>query len=153
HLHGLNCHKHAILFNLVDNKDIPEREVELFKMANDMYPFLPFQVCDMLVIKRGGKNISGTGMDFNMIGRFGVWGLQEPEKFYASGCETLGQPYPLIEIIALLDLTDISHGNAIGMGQADIITKRYFNKIDYKVTYKNGKTTTFIDKIKTPFVA
>ncbi len=138
---------------VVDNKDIPEREVELFKMANDMYPFLPFQVCDMLVIKRGGKNISGTGMDCNMIGRFGVWGLQEPEKFYASGCETLGQPYPLIEIIALLDLTDISHGNAIGMGQADIITKRYFNKIDYKVTYTNGKTTTFLDKIKTQFVA
>ncbi|MEA5083475.1 MAG: lactate racemase domain-containing protein [Lachnospiraceae bacterium] len=136
---------------VVDNKDIPEREIELFKMANEMYPFLPFNICDMLVVKRGGKNISGTGMDCNMIGRFGVWGLQEPEKYYASGCATFGKP--LIEIIALLDLTDVSHGNAIGMGQADIITKRYFNKIDYEATYTNGKTTTFLDKIKTPFVA
>ncbi len=136
---------------VVDNKDIAQREIELFKMANDMYPFLPFEVCDMLVVRRGGKNISGTGMDCNMIGRFGVWGLIEPEKRYASGCKELGQP--LIEIIALLDLTDVSHGNAIGMGQADIITKRYFDKIDYNATYTNGVTTTFLDKIKTPFVA
>ena len=138
---------------VVDNKDIYDREAELFKMANDMYPFFPFQTCDMLVVKRGGKNISGTGMDCNTIGRFGVWGMREPEKLYASELEDLGQPYPLIEIIALLDLTDVSHGNAVGMGQADIITKRYYDKIDYKATYTNGITTTFLDKIKTPLVA
>ena len=60
---------------------------------------------------------------------------------------------PLIEKIALLDLTEQSHGNAIGVGQADIITRRYFDKIDFKVTYTNGVTTTFLDKIKIPYVA
>lgn len=135
---------------VVDAKEIPEREVELFKLADRLYPFLPFDTCDFLVIRRGGKNISGTDMDCNMIGRFGVWGLFEPEKFYASGMD-FGSP--LIEKIALLDLTEQSHGNAIGVGQADIITRRYFDKIDFKVTYTNGVTTTFLDKIKIPYVA
>ena len=135
---------------VVNACDIPEREPELFKLADELYPHLPFKTCDFLVIRRGGKNISGTGMDCNMIGRFGVWGLYEPEKYYSSGMD-FGSP--LIEKIALLDLTDVSHGNAIGVGQADIITKRYLNKIDFKVTYTNGVTTTFLDKVKIPFVA
>lgn len=104
----------------------------------------------MLVIKRGGKNKRyryGLQYDCSAFGDF-----RNLREILCKRLRTLGQPYPLIEIIAL-DLTDISHGNAIGMGQADIITKRYFNKIDYKVTYTNGKTTTFLDKIKTPFVA
>lgn len=150
-----NAHDRVGYLEVIDNKDIPQREAELFEMANRIYPFLPFSTCDFLVIRRGGKNISGTGMDCNMIGRFGVWGLNEPEKIYSSGSDDFNKPAgtPLIEKIALLDLTEQSHGNAVGMGQADIITRKYFKKIDYDVTYTNGKTTTFLDKIKTPFVA
>ncbi|MCI8342256.1 MAG: DUF2088 domain-containing protein [Firmicutes bacterium] len=135
---------------VVNACDIPEREPELFKIAEELYPFLPFKTCDLLVIRRGGKNISGTGMDCNMIGRFGVWGLFEPEKYYSSGMEF---DAPLIEKIVLLDLTEQSHGNAIGVGQADIITKRYYDKIDFDVTYTNVITTTFLDKVKIPLVA
>ena len=143
---------------VVNGPDIPEREIELFKIANSLYPYLPFSTCDALIIRRGGKNISGTGMDCNMIGRYGVWGLNEPEKYYASGADdpkdfNIPEGAPLIEKIALLDLTDVSHGNAIGVGQADIITKRYFDKIDFNATYTNGVTTTFLDKIKIPYVA
>lgn len=136
---------------VVNGYDIPDREVELFKMADKLFPHLPFKTCDFLIIRRGGKNISGTGIDCNMIGRFGVWGLYEPEKYYAAGIEDFEGP--LIDKIALLDLTDVSHGNAIGMGQADIITKRYHDKIDFNATYTNGVTTTFLQKIKMPFVA
>ena len=145
-----NQHDRLGYLEVVNGYDIPDREPELFAMADELFPHLPFKTCDLLVIRRGGKNISGTGMDCNMIGRFGVWGLYEPEKFYASDME-FGSP--LIEKIALLDLTEQSHGNAIGVGQADIITKRYFDKIDFHATYTNGVTTTFLDKIKIPYVA
>lgn len=140
---------------VVNGYDIPDREPELFKLANKLYPQFPFSTCDLLVVCRGGKNISGTGMDTNMIGRYGVWGLNEPEKYYSSGIVDFNQPEgaPLIEKIALLDLTEESHGNAMGVGQADIITKRYFDKIDMKTTYMNGVTSTFLDKIKIPYVA
>ncbi|MCI1931542.1 MAG: nickel-dependent lactate racemase [Clostridia bacterium] len=150
-----NAHDRVAYLEVIDNKDIPRREAELFEMANKVFPFLPFKTCDFLVIRRGGKNISGTGMDCNITGRFGVWGLNEPEKIYSSGSNDFNKPTgtPLIEKIALLDLTEQSHGNAVGMGQADIITKKYFNKIDFGVTYTNGITTTFLDKIKLPFVA
>lgn len=137
---------------LVEPEDIPRREAELLELANSFYPWFPFSVCDVLVLCRGGKNISGTCMDTNMIGRFGVWGLDEPENYYATGQENPG-PYPLIEKIVLLDLTEESHGNALGMGQADIITKRFFEKIDYHATYINGRTCSFLDKAKTPLVA
>ena len=137
---------------IVEPADIPQREVELMEMANRLYPWFPFSVCDVLVLRRGGKNISGTCMDTNMIGRFGVWGLDEPEHYYATGQAVPG-PYPLIEKIALLDLTEESHGNALGMGQADVITKRFFEKIDYQATYINGRTCSFLDKVKTPLVA
>ena len=138
---------------VVNGYDIPDREPELFKMADKLFPHLPFKTCDFLIIRRGGKEISGTGVDCNMIGRYGVWGLYEPEKFYATGETEDFKGDPLIDKIALLNLTDVSHGNAIGVGQVDIITKRYFDKIDFNATYTNGLTTTFLQKIKIPYVA
>lgn len=138
---------------VVNGYDIPDREPELFKMADKLYPHLPFKTCDFLIIRRGGKEISGTGVDSNMIGRYGVWGLYEPEKLFAAGENEDFRGDPLIDKIALLDLTDISHGNAIGVGQVDIITKKYYNKIDFNATYTNGLTTTFLQKIKIPYPA
>ncbi len=138
---------------VVNGYDIPDREVELFAKANELYPHFPFKTCDFLIIRRGGKDISGTGVDCNMIGRYGVWGLYEPEKLFASGENEDFRGDTLIDKIALLDMTPISHGNAIGVGQVDIITKRYYDKIDFNATYINGVTTTFLDKIKIPYTA
>ena len=138
---------------MVNGYDIPDREPELFTMADKLFPHLPFNTCDLLVIRRGGKEISGTGVDCNMIGRYGVWGLYEPEKFYATGEDSDFRGDPLIDKIALLDLTKVSHGNAIGVGQVDIITKKYYDKIDFNATYTNGLTTTFLQKIKIPYIA
>lgn len=135
----------------VEAKNIPEREVELFKMSVKHYPWLPFRTCDVLVIKRAGKNISGTGMDTNIIGRYGTWGSPEPEKLYAAGCDDFGSP--LIEHVAVLDLTEESHGNAIGIGQADVITKKFYNKIDFQATYNNVITSAFLEKGKIPIIA
>lgn len=135
----------------IEPHNIPEREAELFKKANTLYPWLPFKTCDVLVINRTGKNISGTGMDTSIIGRNGIWGNPEPEKFYASGCEDFGSP--LIERIVVLDLTEESHGNAVGIGQADLITKKFFNKVDFRATYNNVLTSTFLEKGKIPYIA
>ncbi|MDO4961832.1 MAG: DUF362 domain-containing protein [Eubacteriales bacterium] len=138
---------------VVNGYDIPDREPELFKMADHLFPHLPFKTCDFLIIRRGGKEISGTGVDCNMIGRYGVWGLYEPEKLFAAGENEDFRGDPLIDKIALLDLTEKSHGNAIGVGQVDIITKKYYDKINFNDTYTNGLTTTFLQKIKIPYPA
>lgn len=130
---------------------IPQREKDLFQKALDLYPWLPFRTLDLLIIRRIGKNISGTCMDTNLIGRMGVWGLREPEKIYATGGDRF--PSTLIEHIVALNLTDESHGNAIGVGQADVITRRLFDKIDLAVTYNNVITSTFLGKGKIPLIA
>ena len=60
---------------------------------------------------------------------------------------------PAIKAIAVLDLTDKSHGNAIGIGLSDVITKRLFDKIDFPSTYTNVITSSFLERAKVPVVA
>ena len=87
---------------------------------------LPLMELDVLYCQRLGKNISGAGMDTNIIGR-GVYGY------------TPGTPWmdglPAITRICLSDLTDESDGNSVGMGMAEYIPRRFCDKIDHKVTH------------------
>ena len=69
-----------------------------------------------------------------------VWGMEEPD-------------YPKISRIAALNLTDESHGNVIGIGLADIITRKIYEKIDFDVYYTNILTSTMIDRGKIPIIA
>lgn len=94
----------------------------------------------MLVVDRTGKDISGTGMDPNIIGRLKIKGQPEP-------------PVPEIRYIVPGDLTPASHGNALGMGLADIITRRFYEKIDFNATYENVLTSTFLERGHLPIVA
>lgn len=146
-----NALDETAIIEVLPPEDIPEREKLLFKKSQDLYPWLPFRTLDVLVINRIGKNISGTCMDANLIGRMGVWGLEDPEKVYAAGGSEFKST--LIEHIAALNLTDESHGNAIGVGQADIITRKLYEKIDFQATYNNVITSTFLSKGKIPLVA
>jgi hypothetical protein len=75
-----------------------------------------------------GKNISGAGMDTNVIGRMMIRGSQEFDR-------------PRITNIAVLDVTDVSHGNAIGVGLADFIPFRILEKIDLRSAYVNAMTS------------
>jgi hypothetical protein len=75
-----------------------------------------------------GKNISGTGMDTNVIGRMFVPGVAEPDR-------------PKITAIVVLDVTEESHGNAVGIGLADFTTERLVSKIDWHATYMNSYTS------------
>src|SRR4029079_11000374 len=91
-------------------------------------------------IDRMGKNISGVGIDPNITGRIGVRG--QPD-----------QAVPVIKSIVVTDLTDESHGNAIGIGLADVVTQRLYDKVDRAETYRNVVTSSFLERAKIPIVA
>ena len=100
----------------------PERE--LTDYARELVPALPFDQIDVLVVEKGGKDISGTTIDPNVTGRFWVHGLAD-----------LGEPD--VSTIVLLDVTDVSGGNVLGIGFADFIPVSLAQKIDWKKTYIN----------------
>ena len=104
-------------------------EEELLKRAKSLMASLPFPEIDVLVVRQLGKNISGTGMDTNIIGRLMI--PRQPENFGG----------PDIAVIALLDLTKETHGNATGMGLANVTTRRVVEQIDWIATYTNGLTS------------
>ena len=95
---------------------------------------------DILIVQEMGKNISGTGMDTNLVG--GI--LEYDPNEYSP---------PNIKRIIVHDLTNETNGNALGIGRADLITKKAYDKIDFKATYTNTATVTFLERAKIPMVA
>lgn len=114
------------------------REMELLERAKSLMARIYFDPIDVLVIDRMGKDISGAGFDPNVTGRNnrGVTGFDRPQ----------------IEKIVVLDLTETTHGNATGMGCADVITQRLFNRIDWGYTYANVITSAYLDGGLIPMV-
>ncbi|MBO0708897.1 MAG: DUF2088 domain-containing protein, partial [Candidatus Dormibacteraeota bacterium] len=117
---------------------IGTRERELLEIAKSWLLRLPFESADVLVVQELGKNISGAGMDPNITGRFA-----EPSI-----------PRPLIvQLLAFLDLTDATHGNATGMGFAELTTRRVMEKVDVAATYTNAVTSQILSAARVPIVA
>jgi len=117
-----------------------EKEPFLLKAAKENMPFIPADNIDLLIIDEMGKNLSGVGVDPNIIGRMKIYGQPEPLR-------------PAVKSIIIADITKESHGNAIGVGLADVIPRRLFNKIDFPSTYTNGITSSFYERIKIPVIA
>jgi hypothetical protein len=105
--------------------DEPERQLQI--TSKMLMASLPFDTLDVLVIDEMGKQVSGAGMDTNVIGRMLVHGSDEFAR-------------PSIANIAILDLTDGSHGNAAGLGLADFTTQRLVEKVDFAAYYINCLT-------------
>jgi hypothetical protein len=120
--------------------DIIQGEKELLKRAKKMMPALPVQNVDVLIVEEIGKNISGTGMDTNIIGRMKIQGEPEPET-------------PRITSIVVLGLTQETKGNAYGIGLADFTTKAVVDGIDYEAMYANAMASTFVERVKIPVIA
>jgi antitoxin (DNA-binding transcriptional repressor) of toxin-antitoxin stability system len=118
-----------------------EAEQALLEQARMLLPRLPFDQLDVLVVDQIGKNYSGAGMDTTVIGRVMVPGQEE-------------NPTPQITAIAVLDVSPESHGNAAGIGMADVTTRRLVEKIDFHAFYLNGITSgTFgLRRSSIPFV-
>jgi hypothetical protein len=117
-------------------------EEELFALAARMMPKLPFADVDLLIIDRIGKNISGAGMDPNIIGR-GVHGYTSTFNAAAGG-------RPSVKRLFVRDLTPETHGNAIGIGLADFTTTRLVRATDTRVTYINSLTSLTPNSAKLP---
>lgn len=99
-------------------------ERTLTEQARQFVPALPFAEIDVLIIEQGGKDISGTTLDPNVTGRFWVHGLDDPDA-------------PRVSTIVLLSLTEISAGNALGIGLADFIPVSLAAQLDWAKTYVN----------------
>ncbi|MEI6148955.1 MAG: DUF2088 domain-containing protein [bacterium] len=135
-----NAYEEIMLVRALPAADIPGEEPLLLEVARRNMPRLPVGKVDVLVVDEIGKNISGLGMDPNIIGRLKIRGQPEPE-------------WPDIRMIVIRDLTPETDGNAAGMGLADIITRRAYDKIDFQTTYANVLTTGFLERAKVPVVA
>jgi len=122
-----NAHHKTAMIKALLPEEFYEEELLLLEKAKDMLPRLPFKDIDVLVIEEIGKNISGVGMDTNVTGKFWMPNEHDPRA-------------PDIKKITVLDLTEESHGNAIGLGLADVTTRRAFEKIDHHQTYVNCLT-------------
>ena len=119
--------------------DLEAGERRLLKDAREWMARLPFSPIDVLVVEEIGKNISGSGMDTNVIGR-----PSNPHEPFPAD--------PKILWIVALDLTEESGGNATGIGNADFTTRRLAEKIDWKRTAINCLTACAPNGAKLPLV-
>jgi hypothetical protein len=117
--------------------DLEAGERRLLKDAREWMARLPFTPLDVLIVEEMGKNISGSGMDTNVIGR-----PSNPHEPFPSDQKILW--------IAALDLTEESYGNATGIGNADFTTRRLVDKIDMKPTLINCITACTPNGAKVP---
>ena len=135
-----NANDETMLVRAVAPENFETAERELLSRAERNMARIATEQADLLIIDEMGKDISGVGVDTNVIGRIRVPGQEEP-------------PGPRFASIVVSDLTDASHGNAIGMGLADVVTRRLADKVNYETTYENVVTSSFLERGKLPVVA
>ncbi len=120
-----NAYDETALIEAVPPEKFLERETQLLKLAIQWLPRLPFPYCDLLIVDKMGKNISGTGMDTNVIGR-------KYNDHAATDRDTVR-----CKRIFVRGLTHETHGNATGIGIAEFINQRTADAIDRKITAIN----------------
>lgn len=135
-----NSYDQTMKISFVSPEDIIRTDSELLRISKEIMPMLPIDELDVVIAQEIGKNISGTGFDTNVIGRLYINGEKEIIK-------------PRIKRLVVFDITEESHGNALGIGLADITTKQLVNKINYKDMYANTITSTFLNRAKIPITA
>lgn len=116
-------------------EEFDEWEPVYLKEAFANMPRLLFDSCDVLIVDKIGKNISGDGMDPNITGTFAT-------PYATGGIQA--------QRICVLGLTEESHHSGVGMGMADAAPKRLLEQIDLEVTYPNAITSTVLEPVKIP---
>jgi hypothetical protein len=130
-------HQKAVLRMMLP-EELEAVEIELLEKARNYMPKLPLKEIDLLIIDEMGKDISGAGIDPIVTGR--------------TNCVFMvKRPSPKISRIFVRDLTEASEGNAIGIGQADVTTRRLVDKIDAEATAINCLTSCCPEDGKIPF--
>ena len=118
-------------------ESILEREAELLEVAKANMPSLIVGEGDVLVVHEVGKNYSGTGVDPNITGTFST-------EYAHGGIQ--------VQRTAFLNLSEISHGNALGCGLASAITAKIFDEMDIEQMYPNCLTSTVLKSACIPCV-
>ena len=117
--------------------EIPAKEPELLERAKRYMPRILVDHVDLLVVGQIGKNFSGDGMDPNIAGTFAT-------KCASGGLNT--------KRVAVLDISDESHGNGVGFGMADVSTRRAYEKFDFEMSYPNALTCLVSQVVKVPMI-
>ena len=133
-----NQFDHTALVEAVAPEDFEEREKELLILAKKYMPSIPFEEVQFLAIDEMGKDISGSGMDTNVIGR----------KY--NDHSATGDEIPRVKYIAMRGLTPVTHGNATGLGMAEFCRSRVAREVDHKITRINCITGGHITAAMSP---
>ena len=134
-----NAYDEPARIEAIEPENIREREEALLAEYMDLMPELPISKIDVLFVDALGKNYSGTGMDTNVIGRFRILGVKEPES-------------PSAKYVIVSRVSEQSHGNTLGIGLADLTTERLFRALDRDAMNANVMTSTFLERAKIPMV-
>ena len=122
---------------VIPAEEIFDQEPELLRYAKSRLPRILLPETDVLIVGEIGKNFSGSGMDPNVTGTFGT-------PYATGGIQK--------QRVVVLDLSEQTHGNFIGLGMADTTTKRAFEKLDTNAAYFNMLTSTVLCVGKIPMV-
>lgn len=133
-----NAFDETVCIEAIPTTELIKRESELLNLARKSMPQFFLDEIDVLIVERIGKDISGAGMDPNITGR-------------AITPLPMSAPVP-INCIVVLNLTEASHGNATGIGGADIITRQLVEKINFGDTYTNVLTSGALIAARLPIV-
>jgi len=123
-----NAYDKTAEIQAVAPNEFEDREKELLVLAKQWIPRLPFKTADILLLDQIGKNISGSGLDTNVVGR-------KYNDHVAADHE-----WPKIKRIIIRDLTEATHGNACGIGMAEFCRSRCIEKMNTKITRINSLT-------------
>ena len=134
-----NAAREAAVIEGAEPEAFYETDARLLKTAKGSIPKLPFEQIDVLAVETLGKNISGTGMDPAVIARYYIPGRPNP-------------PAPVINKLVVLGLTPETHGNGLGVGSADFMTKEVADALDLYAMYMNACTATFTERVRVPVV-
>ena len=118
-------------------EQIPEEEPKLLEKAKAAMGRLYYDNCDILICRVLGKNFTGAGMDPNIVGR-----CVNPKLKMGITSQRIG----------VLDLSDESHGNATGMGRADLASRRFYEKVSFDDTYPNAITSYDMSAYRIPVI-
>lgn len=133
-----NAYDDTYLIKGLTPQEIIDEEPKLKEISYQTIAHLLFDKCDVLVVDKIGKNISGDGMDPNISGRFVL------PQYCSGGIDA--------EKVVILDITDETHGNAQGIGLAEVTTRRLVNRMKLEMTYPTGVTNTFLHLMKIPMI-
>ena len=135
-----NARDRAAHIEGVPVEEIPDREPELLARSKELFPGLPVDRLDLLIVDEMGKEVSGTGMDTNVLGRYQFLDEDEPDS-------------PDIRRIYVRTITSASHGNGLGMGLADFAHENLVEQLNLTDTYLNTVTSGEPSRAHIPIVS